>query len=213
MTQKNFSRRDFLKVAGLTVGASSLLCCGGAYAATLAPVPATPEMTYGENNVNNKILLVYATRAGSTAEISQAIAESLSGRGFTVDVKNAKSKPNPAGYQGVIVGSAIRMGAWVPEAVDFVKNNQAALAQVPVALFTVHMQNTGADETSTTARLAYLDAVRPLVKATQEVYFTGKLDMSTLSIFDRFVTKMVKGVEADNRDWNKIRTFGETVFA
>jgi menaquinone-dependent protoporphyrinogen oxidase len=161
--------------------------------------------------MNNRILVTYATRAGSTAEIAAAIGETLGERGFTVDVKPVKDKPTLDGYKAVILGSAIRMGNWLPEAVDFVKANQQALNQIPVALFTVHMLNTGDDETSRNARLAYLNPVRPLLPTAEEVYFNGKMDFSRLSFLDRSIAKMVKAVEADQRDWEKITQWAETI--
>jgi len=49
------------------------------------------------------------------------------------NVKNLNS------YQGVIVGSAIYRGKWMPEAVNFVKANAELLSQIPVAYFMVCM--------------------------------------------------------------------------
>lgn len=155
--------------------------------------------------MNMRILVTYATRAGSTAEVAAVVGENLSTRGYAVEVKPVKQNPDPSGYAAVIIGSAIRMGNWLPEAVDFVKRNQAALNRVPVALFTVHMLNTGDDETSRAARLAYLNAVRPLLNNAEEVYFEGKMDFSRLSFLDRMIARMVGAVEVDRRDWDKIR--------
>jgi menaquinone-dependent protoporphyrinogen oxidase len=124
-----------------------------------------------------------------------------------VDVKPVKEKPPLNGYQAVILGSAIRMGNWLPEAVEFVKANQEALNATPIALFTVHMLNTGDDETSRANRLAYLDAVRPLLDHSEEVYFAGRMDFSKLSFLDRIIAKMVKAEEADRRDWVRIRNW------
>jgi menaquinone-dependent protoporphyrinogen oxidase len=163
--------------------------------------------------MNNRILITYATRAGSTAEIAAAIAATMTGRGFSVDVKPIKENPTVQDYQAVLIGSPIRMGNWLPEAVEYVKRNQAALRQVPVALFTVHMLNTGEDEASRAARLAYLNAVRPLLNQPEEVYFTGKMDFARLSFLDRFTANMVKAVESDQRDWDKIRGWAPAVLA
>lgn len=150
--------------------------------------------------MNQRVLVAYATRAGSTAEIAAAGGQSLGDGGYAVDVKPVKEKPKLDGYAAVVLGSAIRMGSWLPEAVDFVKANQAALNAVPVALFTVHMLNTGDDEASRAARAAYLNAVRPLLKDAEAVYFEGKMDFSRLSFLDRTIAKMVKAVEADNNN-------------
>jgi menaquinone-dependent protoporphyrinogen oxidase len=209
---KKYSRRDFLKVAGLTLATTTVTCSGLGYAATRVTEADNPVLRFGkDDSMNNRILVTYATRAGSTAEIAAAIGKSLSERGFTVDVKPVKDKPSLNGYQAVIMGSAIRMGNWLPEALDFVKANQSTLKALPVALYTVHMLNTGDDETSRSARLAYLNNVRSLLNSAEEVYFTGKMDFSRLSFLDRFIANMVKAVESDQRDWEKIKQWSNTI--
>lgn len=214
MPAKSISRRDFLKAAGITLGASAVTCSGLGYIASRTPEIATPELTYHqENTMNKRILVTYATRCGSTVEVAGAIGKTLSARGFSVDVKPAKEKPQVDGYQAVLVGSAIRFGQWLPEAVEFIKTNQAVLSQVPVALFTVHMMNLGDDEKSTSQRLAYLKDVRPLVKPAAEVFFAGKIDLAQLSFFERTISKMVGSAEGDFRDWDKIRGWAQTVLA
>ncbi len=212
MPTQTLSRRRFLQAAGLTIAGAALACSGLGYAATRTPAVETPELIFGKDDpMNNRILVAYATRAGSTAEIAAAIAETLAARGYAVDVKPVKEKPNLAGYTAVVLGSAIRMGNWLPEMVKFIEANQAALAALPTALFTVHMLNTGDDEASRAARAAYLKAIRPLLPDAEEVYFAGKMDFARLSFLDRAIAKMVKAVEADQRDWDAIRRWAGTV--
>jgi menaquinone-dependent protoporphyrinogen oxidase len=214
MSTQSLSRRDFLKTAGLTAAGATLACSGLGLAVTRSPALTTPELILGkEHPMNNRILVTYATRAGSTVEVAAAIAESLNTRGYAVDVKPVKEKPNLAGYPAVVMGSAIRMGKWLPEAVDFIEANQTTLGQMPVSLFTVHMLNAGDDEASRTARQAYLAAVRPLLLDAEEVYFEGKMDFTRLSFLDRTIAKMVKAVESDNRDWAEIRNWTPTALA
>ena len=50
-----------------------------------------------------------------------------------------------AGYDAVLIGSGVRSGSWLPQAVAFVTDHQYALRRVPVALFRVHLNNTGTD--------------------------------------------------------------------
>lgn len=214
MSTESVSRRDFLKVAGITLGASVVTCSGLGYAATRTPEFETPEINYTkENTMNKRILITYATRAGSTVEVAAAIGEVIAARGFEVDVKPVKEKPSLDGYQAVLVGSAIRMGNWLPEAIEFVKENQEVLNQMPVALFTVHMLNREDDAESRANRLAYLRDVRPLLDSAEEVFFAGKFDMSRLSFLDRMISKAVRAVDEDCRDWDNIRRWAQTVFA
>jgi menaquinone-dependent protoporphyrinogen oxidase len=209
------NRRRFLKSAGIGLAGAALTCSGAGFLAARAPHAETVDQTFeGEKDtMNNRVLVTYATRAGSTAEIAAAIGESLSDQGFTVDVKPVKEKPDLNGYRAVILGSPIRMGKWLSEAVSFVEANQAKLQQMPVTLVTVHMLNTGDDEESRAAREAYLDTVRPLVNGAEEAYFEGAIDYSRLSFLDRFIAKMVGSVETDNRNWDQIRAWVPTTLS
>ncbi len=121
-TTNSPSRRRFLKAAGLTIAGATLTCAGLGVVATRPPAIELPDRTLeGEQAVNNRILVTYATCAGSTAEIATAIAETLAARGYSIDLKPVNEKPDLSGYAAVVLGSAIRMGRWLPEAVDFVK--------------------------------------------------------------------------------------------
>lgn len=159
-----------------------------------------------------RILVTYATRAGSTVDVADAIGAVLGRRGLEVDIQPVTARPTVEKYEAVILGSAIRMANWLPEMVEFVKTNQSALQSRPVALFTVHILNTGTDETSRMARLAYLNTVRPLLNPVDEVFFTGRIDLATLSFVDRLMVKMVKSPVGDFRDWDGIRAWSSTTF-
>jgi menaquinone-dependent protoporphyrinogen oxidase len=167
--------------------------------------------------MNQRILITYATRAGATAEVAAAIAEVLSARGFTADVRPVKDKPSIEGYQAVVVGSAIRMSSWLPEAVDFVKTHRTQLSRVPTAFFTVHMLNRGDSEASRQARQAYTAAVRQIAAPTYQIFFEGSMDYDKLKFLDRTLAKAVEkqsdAREGDFRDWDKIRAWARAIFA
>jgi menaquinone-dependent protoporphyrinogen oxidase len=159
-----------------------------------------------------RILITFSTRAGSTAGVVDAIGAELKLRGWDVDIQQVTAKPIVDRYDAVILGSAVRMGSWLPEMVEFIKTNQAVLQSRPVALFTVHMLNIGADETSHKARCAYLNSVRPLVNPVDEVFFAGKIDLDNLSFVDRLMVKMVKSPIGDFRDWGSIHAWSSAIF-
>lgn len=159
-----------------------------------------------------RVLIIYATRSGSTAGVADAIGTELGRRALDVDIQPVTASSTLSAYEAVILGSAIRMANWLPEMVEFIKMNQSVLQSRPVALFTVHMLNTGADETSRAARLAYLDTVRPLLNPVDEVFFTGRIDLETLSFVDRLMVKMVRSPIGDFRDWDGIRAWSSAIF-
>lgn len=159
-----------------------------------------------------RVLIIYATRSGSTAGVADAIGTELGRRALDVDIQPVTASSTLSAYEAVILGSAIRMANWLPEMVEFIKMNQSVLQSRPVALFTVHMLNTGVDETSRAARLAYLDTVRPLLNPVDEVFFTGRIDLETLSFVDRLMVKMVRSPIGDFHDWDGIRAWSSAIF-
>jgi len=162
--------------------------------------------------MTKRVLITYATRAGSTVGVADAIGAELRRRGLEVDIQPVTANPTVAEYEAVILGSAIRMANWLPEMVEFIRANQQALRSRPVAVFTVHILNTGVDEPSRTARVTYLNTVRPFLNPVDEVFFTGRIDLKTLSFVDRLMVKMVKSPIGDFRDWDGIRIWSSAVF-
>lgn len=161
--------------------------------------------------MNPKILVAYATRAGSTKEVAEVVGEVLTSRGYTVDVQPVKQAADLSGYAAVVIGSAVRFGQWVPEAVKFVEHNQNRLNQIPTALFTVHILNTADDESSRSERDTYLTPVRKLIHPAAEAFFAGVGDLEKVSFIERFIGKMVKSPEGDYRDWAAIRSWAEEI--
>ncbi len=58
-----------------------------------------------------RILVAYATRNGSTAEIAQAIGKELTTAGFTANVAEIKTVSTLAGYTAVVIGGPLYMGS------------------------------------------------------------------------------------------------------
>jgi menaquinone-dependent protoporphyrinogen oxidase len=162
--------------------------------------------------MKDRILIAYASRCGSTGEVAQAMAEVLAAQGHAVDVQLAKKVQDLAPYSAVIVGSAIRMGKWLPEAAEFVTRHQARLSQLPTAFFTVHMLNLDDKPECRAAREAYIAPVRKVLTPSAEAFFAGKIELARMSLFDRLMSKAMKANDQDLRDWNKIRSWAEGLY-
>lgn len=208
------TRRRFLKLGCAALGGTVLACSGLTFLTTRSPEIPTLNSTLGEaNQAGKRVLVAYATRAGSTPQVAETIGQTLSARGAKVSVKPVTSVTDLAGYDAVIIGSAIRIGAWLPEAVEFVKANQATLSKISTAYFVVSAFMR--DDTPEVRQKvsAYLDPVRQILEQKSIGLFAGKMDYGMLSLLDRFiVTNVAKVPEGDWRNWNKIRAWAEELY-
>ena len=163
--------------------------------------------------MHERILVAYATHTGSTADVAMAVGEQLRDRGFEVHVAEVTQTGPVCGYQAVVLGSAVNGGRWLPEAVQFVDNNQAALRAVPVAVFSLHIMNAGDDERSRRKRIAYLDDVRRFIQPVDEAFFLGiGPDPKKDSWLARWFFRRFGGAgEGHCRDWDKIREWARGV--
>jgi menaquinone-dependent protoporphyrinogen oxidase len=164
----------------------------------------------------DKVLVAYASRTGSTVGVAEAVGKTLAEHGAKVDVRAMKEVSDLSAYKAVVVGSAIQNRQWLPEAMDFVRANRAALGKVPTAAFLVCMtlamrRGDYRDQVS-----AWLDPVHALVKPVSVGLFPGALDISKIpSRSDRlkFRLSVMFGVwtEGDHRDWSAIRAWTESL--
>lgn len=93
-----------------------------------------------------RILIIYDTVYGSTAQIAGWIAERLEGFAeVTVTVAKVSEAPDLADYDAVIIGSPIYRSDQILESIKgFVAKNKEALAEKKVGIFVVALDTDGA---------------------------------------------------------------------
>lgn len=166
--------------------------------------------------MSNKILVAYASRAGSTSGVAEAIGKTLAEGGAQVDVRLMKDVKELAPYRAVVAGSAIRGSKWLPEAMQFLQANRSTLNHKPFATFlvciTLAMPN--ADGQYRQFVSDFLKPVRSLAKPVSEGLFAGALDYSKVPAIPegiqlRILSAASKTPEGDYRDWNAIRAWAK----
>ncbi len=165
--------------------------------------------------MKRKILVTYASRAGSTAEVAVAIGKTLSARGAQVDVIPMTNVKDLSAYDAIVAGSAIRKSKWLPEAIQFIRKYQTELEVKPFAEFTVCITLAMSNSEQYRAAVREWTApVRNLVKPLSEGLFAGMLDFSKLPInWDTFLLRLsvLFGIfpRGDKRDWKAIQNWAE----
>ncbi len=161
--------------------------------------------------MQTRILVAYATTFGSTAEIAEAIGAALRDDHTDVDVRGVLDVADLGPYDAVIVGSAIYNGEWLPEAVRFVRQHQAALRKVPVAYFAVCMLLHRPTPQHRRTVEIYINTVRrsaPDIKPVDVGMFAGKLRYRNLSLLERVEFFLMSWLPSgDFRDWNAVRAW------
>jgi len=168
--------------------------------------------------MNNKILVTYASRTGSTAEIAEAIGKTLAQNGTQVDLRPMQDVKDLSAYSAVVVGSAIRKSEWLPEAMKFIQDHRAELERKRVATFTVCITLAMSNSDQYRQAVAgWIAPVRVQVKPVSEGLFAGRLDFTKLpSSFDtlKFRLAVALGIfpKDDRRDWTAIRAWAESLY-
>ena len=167
--------------------------------------------TRGKECRMKRILIAYATRAGSTAEFAAVIAGQLRRDGFWVECSPVKEVKSVKGYDGVIVGSPIRMGSWLPEAVSFIMRHHDMLLRRPVAIFTTCI--TLAEDTPEAREevRSYLNAVRAVLHPQAEGYFAGVLEFDRLTLPEKIAARLTDKPTGDYRDWPAVQEWARSL--
>jgi menaquinone-dependent protoporphyrinogen oxidase len=161
--------------------------------------------------MDDRVLVAYATKAGSTAEVAAQIGVILSGRNLSVDVKPVASVTDITPYRAVILGSAIRVAKLLPEAITFIEQNREALQQIHFSAFILCMTLKDDNEENRQIVSAYLDPVRALVQPASEGMFAGVMNYSKLKWTDRLIIKFLKVGEGDFRKWDQINAWANAL--
>ncbi|MBN1581388.1 MAG: twin-arginine translocation signal domain-containing protein [Anaerolineae bacterium] len=160
------SRRKFLKISALTLAAASLACCGVSLVTSFDTVSTPlPSLSFGDKTMQKSVLVGYASTFGTTAEAAVEIGRILAERGFAVDVCPVQTINTLAGYERVVLGSAVHGGLVLAEMSDFIQANQSDLLDLPMALFCVGLAK----------NLAYLDSIKARIRPESKAAFTGRL--------------------------------------
>jgi len=163
--------------------------------------------------MSKKVLVVYGSKYGSTAEIAEKIGAVIREGKHKVDVLPADKVGSTAGYDAVVTGSALYMGKWLKDVQRFVEAHEEELAKKQMWVFASGPIEDG-DPVENIQGWFYpkkLAAVFERIKPVDVTAFGGMVDDAKLSRFEKFVLKKVKASSGDFRDWEQITRWAETI--
>ena len=155
------------------------------------------------------VLVAYASRMGSTREIAAAIANELAQLDHTVTVASCAEAPDVDGFDAVVIGSAIYVQRWIPDAVRYLRRQAPYLTNRPTYLFQSGPCDTskGVDGTPSPRSVRRITRKFGLSEPTT---FAGRLDPARAT--GRLTRWVATGSNAgDFRHWSAVRDWAYTI--
>ena len=163
--------------------------------------------------MNGQVLVAYATKHGTTAQIAEKIGQGLRQAGLRTEVLPTDRVGELTPYKAVVLGSAVYIGKWRKEAATFLKTNEKALAERPVWLFSSGPTGEG-DPVELTKGWRFPKALQPIadrIRPRGIAVFHGGLDPQKLNVVEKWMIKNVKAPLGDFRDWEAITSWAKSI--
>jgi menaquinone-dependent protoporphyrinogen oxidase len=163
------------------------------------------------------VLVAYASALGSSREIAQRIASRMAATLDGVECRSVEEVESVAGYEAVVVGSAIHNQAWLPAALQFFTRHAPELGKRPAWVFNVGMAD--ALPKPFRKRAAALQQGRLAGALPQNVplrgheIFSGVYKEEQMPASLRVVFRLAGGRFGDLRDWAAIDAWADEITA
>lgn len=159
------------------------------------------------------VLVAYATRGGSTAEIAEWIGDELRAAGLSTVVLPAAEVQDVTGYEAVVLGAAVYAAGWHNDARRFAHQFADTLPPRPVWLFSSGPLDSSAEETDLAPVPQAEVAVRAL-RAKGHITFGGKLSEDAQGWLGFVAKRMAhEGHGGDFRNPQRVRRWARDIAA
>lgn len=159
-----------------------------------------------------RVLVMYASKHGSTEQIARCIADRLRERAVDAEARPIADVHDLGNADVIVLGSAVYMGSWMKEASRFAERYRDTLTRLPVWLFS--SGPTGPVDPTVDPKKWTPKQIPGLIESIGprgHRVFRGALDAKELGFFERKAIKMAKAPEGDFRDWVEIRAFADEI--
>ncbi len=145
-----------------------------------------------KGDISMKVIIIYVSKYGCAEKCVKKLAEKLDG---AVDLCNLKSENNVEiwHYDTVIIGGSIYMSSMQKEITAFCTQNENALKEKKVALFTCGMR----DGSMAEEQLNNAFSKSLIEAAIAKECFGGEFIFGKMKFIDRLIAKKVSGAKED----------------
>ena len=163
-----------------------------------------------------QILVAYGTRYGSTREVAETVAGTLGEQGIDAEVKQARAVRSLDGYDAVVLGTPLYMGALHKDVRALLEKNRMVLEHTPFALFALGPIKADDGVDGSRAQLIEALAKLPLRTPVATTVFVGAYDPARLGFKDKMIAALPASplhgeVAHDDRDWETIRAWARSL--
>lgn len=160
-----------------------------------------------------KVLVAYASKRGSTAEIADAIATVLRESGAEVDCVEAGAVAELDGYDAVVLGSAVYMRRWRGDARRFLRKHRRELASLPLWVFSSGPTGDPAKDNAAWTEPSHTIKKAEEIGAREHVVFGGRVPADPHGFAERGMVENTPPEWRDRRDWDAIRAWARHIAA
>jgi menaquinone-dependent protoporphyrinogen oxidase len=157
-----------------------------------------------------KILVAYASKHGSTAEIASAIADEIRRVGVEADLVEAGAVQDLAPYAGVVLGSAVYMKRWRPSARRLLGHLEGRLGDRPLWIFSSGPVG-DAEFDPDWCEPAHVLARAQRLNLRGHVIFGGRVPQDPGNFVERAMLRNTPPDQHDKRDFEAIRSWAREV--
>jgi menaquinone-dependent protoporphyrinogen oxidase len=155
------------------------------------------------------VLVAYASRHGSTAEIAEAIATVLRECGLSADCVEAGEARSLGSYDAIVLGSAVYMKRWRREARHFLRSHRRELAELPFWVFSSGPVGEPSEEADAWAEPKHTIHTAEELGARDHAVFGGRVPDEGFAA--RSMAENTPPEYRDRRDWDAIRAWAESI--
>jgi menaquinone-dependent protoporphyrinogen oxidase len=160
-----------------------------------------------------KVLVAYASKRGSTAEIAQAIAAVLRESGNEVDCAEAGTDAGLGGYDAVVLGSAVYMRRWRGDARHFLRKHRRELERLPLWVFSSGPTGDPSRDDPAWTEPGHTIKLVEKLGAREHVVYGGSMPDEPSGAIERSMIESTPPELRDRRDWDEIRAWATRIAA